>query len=298
MTSVNRLEPDSSNRQDSSTSSAQATAFGQISFINALPVVLPLLEGRVSVPADLVFATPAQLNKMLQQRQIQLGAMSSFYFLEDGGFELFRDISISGSGQVGSVLLFSKDELRQLDGKVVTVPDSSATSIKLMQVLLLEELGIEPVLRLDTSSGSALDADEVRACLLIGDKALDFDNDNSSKRFEKTDLAQWWHRCFELPFVFGVWGARKEWVRENEALFKEISRSLAAARDIGLSAMLDSVIAEAHKRTKLNHERLRSYFLEDLNYEFTEQHAQALALFDRLCKKNSLFLSSSFDKKI
>ena len=284
-----RLEPDSSNQQDRIKSSAMSTAFGQISFINALPVVLPLMEGLVSMPAELVFGNPAELNKMLKNGDIKLGAMSSFYFLEDGGFDLFDDVSISGSGQVGSVLLFSKDSLSELDGKLVTVPDSSATSIKLMQVLLLEELGIKPILKLDSGCGALLDDNEVRASLLIGDKALAFDSDKRSSDFQKTDLAQWWHRCFSLPFVFGVWGARKSWVEENRSLFLEISRSLSEARDLGLKSMLQSVISEAHSRTGLSNDRLRSYFLEDLNYEFTEQHGKALQLFNELCGKHSLF---------
>ncbi len=284
-----RLEPDSSKQQDSNKLSAKSTAFGQISFINALPVVLPLTEGAISIPADLVFGNPAQLNKMLKESVLQLGAMSSFYFLEDGAFDLFDDVSISGSGQVGSVLLFSKDNLSDLGGKLVTVPDSSATSIKLMQVLLLEELGIKPELKLDVTDGKSLDDDEVAACLLIGDKALAFDCDDKSKQFKKTDLAQWWHRCFSLPFVFGVWGARKEWKHDNADHFQEISAGLAKARDLGLNDMLEKVIDEAHARTHLSRERLRSYYLQDLNYDYTEQHNQALQLFEQLCKKYSLF---------
>lgn len=298
MPSVNsRLEPDSSNQQDSNRLSAQRTAFGQISFINALPVVMPLTEGAVSIPADLVFGNPAQLNKMLKEDVLQLGAMSSFYFLEDGAFDLFDDVSISGSGQVGSVLLFSKDKISDLDGKLITVPDSSATSIKLMQVLLLEELGIKPDLRLDVSAGKSLDEDEVRACLLIGDKALSFDSDQTSKLFKKTDLAQWWHRCFSLPFVFGVWGARKDWKRNHPELFEVISVGLAKARDLGINEMLERVIDEAHSRTNLSRERLRAYYLQDLNYDFTEQHHKALQLFEQLCKKYSLFNNLPIERR-
>lgn len=279
-----RLESESSGPESNS---GKKVAFGQISFINALPVVLPLQESRISIDAELVFANPAQLNKKLKDGELLLGAMSSFYFLEDGGFDLFSDISISGSGQVGSVLLFAKDELKDLDGKLVTVPDSSATSIKLMQSLLLEELGVRPRLVLDSEHEAKMSTTEVRACLVIGDKALAFDH-TEGKQFQKTDLAQWWYRYYQLPFVFGVWGARKQWVAENKALFASISRSLSEARILGLGQMLEQVITEANARTKLSRERLRSYYLDDLNYLLTDKHMDALKLFKDLCIKHKL----------
>jgi len=75
------------------------TQLGQISFINTLPVVVPLINGAVQTDCELVFGTPSELNKKLQARQLHLGAMSSFYFLEDGDFRLFPDISIAGDGK-------------------------------------------------------------------------------------------------------------------------------------------------------------------------------------------------------
>ena len=262
---------------------ASATRLGQISFINALPIVLPLVRKHVRLDAEQVFANPAELNLMLKSGELQMGAMSSFYFLEDGGFDLFPDISISGSGKVGSVLLFSKFALTELDGKTVSVPRSSATSIKLMQVLLLEELGIKPNLVLADEDSKT---EELDACLLIGDKALEFDA--SGTTLQKTDLAQWWHQRYKLPFVFGVWGARKEWIAENRKDFESIGEALVAACKLGLSSQLAAVISEAQSRTSLSPDRLRSYFLEDLDYRMTMSHHEALALFARLCRKYGL----------
>lgn len=277
----------SSSVEDSSTdrdnTKAGSTRLGQISFINALPLVLPLQLKRDQLNVQLVLATPAQLNAQLQSGELELGAMSSFYFLEDGGFELFPRISISGSGRVGSVLLFSQEEdLLNLDGKVICVPESSATSIKLMQVLLKEELGVVPRLKL----ASELDKNDEKpsAFLLIGDKALEFDAANSS--LKKFDLAQWWHKRYSLPFVFGVWAARKTWVAQNQKKFDELAIAMEEACKIGLSEMLPDVIAEAQKRTSLSKERLQSYFLEDLDYRMTAQHLEALQLFQSMCKAN------------
>jgi chorismate dehydratase len=208
--------------------------------------------------------------------------MSSFYFLEDGDFNLFPDISIAGVGKVGSVLLFSRSELKDLDGEIIDVPDSSATSIKLLQLLLKEEFGVEPVLRkqLDSIDFRA----DAKAVLFIGDKALKFDECSDGSM--RVDLASWWKKQYELPFVFGVWGARKNWAQSNQKHFEEIGASLVQACKLGLSTQLGAVIKEAAGRTGMTHERLSDYYLNELDYRLTDQHIEALRLFETLCRKH------------
>lgn len=91
---------------------------------------------------------PGELNQQYRDKALDLGAMSSHYFLEDGGFELFPNISISSSGPVGSVLFFCRQPLAKLSqtrGRVkIGVPRASASSIRLLHILLSECFGIEP----------------------------------------------------------------------------------------------------------------------------------------------------------
>ncbi len=288
-----RAETDSNSgdKPELAESSATRTLMGQISFINTMPVTLPLLQKAVDIGCKLVFDTPAALNKKLNENELNLGAMSSFFYLEHGGFELFDRISISGTGKVGSVLLFSKDELGHLSNKKILVPDSSATSIKLMQVLLKSEFGLDvelienpcpdetdEFLRKDTA---------IRAQLVIGDKALKLDEQlGNNSPYLRIDLAQWWYKQFSLPFVFGVWGARKEWAVENQGLFEEIGNSLRAARDLGLTSMLKEVIDESSKLTGFSESRLKCYYIDELDYRLDDEHKQALALFEKLCREN------------
>lgn len=269
--------------KESKVLSKSATKLGQISFINTLPVVLPLQRSAVETDCQMIFGTPQELNQMLSRRELELGAMSSFYFLEDGGFELFPQISISGTGRVGSVLLFSKDDLKNLHGQIIDVPASSATSIKLMQVLLKEEYSVEPVLRLESKAAHASPASKAR--LLIGDKALAQDDELKSSHL-RIDLAQWWFNRFGLPFVFGVWGARKEWARNNQESFKNIASTLQQACKLGLNELLEEVIDEASQRTGLTHDRLNSYYLNELDYRLSDEHTRALELFAKLCSKH------------
>jgi chorismate dehydratase len=259
------------------------TLMGQISFVNTLPVVLPLLRGAVKSDCRLIFGTPADLNHKLEKGELHLGAMSSFYFLEDGGFELFPGISISGAGRVGSVILFSQNDLKDLNGKLVNVPDCSATSIKLLQVLLREEYGAEPILR---RQSDLVRGDNAAAVLLIGDEALK--QGELCHAHVKVDLAQWWYQRYRLPFVFGVWGARRQWAQNNPELFKLTGDFLVQACKIGLTGMLGEVINEAALRTGLKQARLADYYLNELDYKLSEEHIQALELFSGLCRKHGL----------
>ena len=273
------------------------TRLGQISFINTLPVSLPLQRGAIKLDCEQVYDTPARLNEKLKSGELVLGAMSSFYFLEDGRFELFRDISISGQGKVGSVILYSKTDLKALQQKTVLVPNSSATSIKLMQLLLKDEYGVE--LKLETQNGKSeneseqfADRQDLAGLLLIGDRALKQDERLSAANHLRIDLAQWWFNRFGLPFVFGVWGARKDWAETNREEFQRISSSLIEASRLGLGSMFEEVVSEAVRISGLPTQRLNCYYQNELDYRLKDEHDQSLALFGSLCKQHSLFSDS------
>lgn len=270
------------------------TRLGQISFINTLPISLPLQKGAIALNCTQVYETPAKLNDMLQSGDLWLGAMSSFFFLQDGRFELFKNISISGGGKVGSVLLFSKRALKDLNSASILVPDSSATSIKLLQLLLKDEHNVEPVLRkqdgrFENESDCFLAGKDFDALLLIGDRALKQDEQLSKQPgVRRVDLAQWWFKRFSLPFVFGVWGARKDWAENNRKEFEQISSALYSACQLGLGEMFEQVLNEASVLSGLQTKRLSCYYRNELDYRLKEEHDQALALFGSLCKKHGL----------
>jgi chorismate dehydratase len=282
-----------SSKQDQS---AQKTArLGQINFINSLPVVVPLLSQVEQLHAEIVLGTPSELNKMYADDQLDLGAMSSFYFLTQksddstgggtSGMNLIEGLSISSIGAVGSVLLFSKHELHKLQNCKIAVPKSSATSINLLSVLLKEQFGVTA--ELVTFNQPDLTEDEFDAALVIGDRALLVDED-WSKQFLRMDMGDWWHQSYKLPMTFGVWAAKNAWSREHEQLHGELSAVLQQAARTGLGQALPNVIEESMRRLPLTHDRLERYFLRELNFQFTDEHARGLALYADLCLKHGL----------
>ncbi|MBX9880013.1 MAG: menaquinone biosynthesis protein [Candidatus Obscuribacterales bacterium] len=258
---------------------------GHISFINSLPVLVPVLRRLVDMPAEIVIDAPTSLNRQYASGDLDLGAMSSYHYLKSGNLFLVPSMSISAEGPVGSVLLFSKQPLEQLRGATIAVTATSASSVNMLKALLLDQLSLNA--NFVVEQNPSLDSVSTDAVLVIGDHALAVDEQWSSLYY-RVDLAEWWHKCYGLPFVFGLWAARAEWVRTNFGLFQEICSALVEAKRIGLSTAFADVIAEAKSKSGLTEERLKKYFLEELSFDFTERHMQGLAKYATLCQKYNL----------
>jgi chorismate dehydratase len=257
---------------------------GQISFINSLPVVLPLTQKAVECEAELTLAAPAVLNSLFASRTLDAGAMSTFFFLEDGGFTLIDNLSISSKGEVGSVLYFGKRPLNEAIGARIAASNLSATSVNLLKILFSHHYQFVP--DVFASDNPNLEDPSVDGILLIGDAALAADR--CLKTAARVDLGLWWWQTFKLPMVFGVWAADSNWVDNNAEQFAEISVALAAAKRRGLTDMLPAVLDEAQARTGLPANQLRDYFLEQLNFDLNDEHRQAITLYGKLCRQLGL----------
>jgi chorismate dehydratase len=274
-----------SNVTTNSVLSGPLPRLGQISFINCLPVVLPIEKGQVELPAQTYYASPAELNKAYSGGNLDLGAMSSFYYLERSGLELITDLSISSDGPVGSVLFFSRVAPHKLNGARIAAPASSATSVNLLRVLLLEQLNVRPEIVIENEP--SLDNPKTAGALLIGDRALAFDGDWANK-YWRADLGQWWRIQTGLPMVFGLWAARNDWAARNQQQFQAVAAALRSARDYGLNSLLPLVVNEATNRTALPQSRLQRYYQAELNFQLTQKHHDGLQLFRELCQHHGL----------
>lgn len=272
---------------------------GQINFVNCLPVVLPIVEGRVFLDSvETVFAAPAELNMRYADGTLDLGAMSSFHYLanstsKSNRLQLVEGLSISSDGPVGSVLLFCQDELSKLNGQVVQVPESSATSVNLMKILLWETYGVKVEIQPVVSPSMPEAGSNVAASLIFGDHALK--NDATwSQNCLRADLGAWWKDSYDVPMVYGLWAARTEWLCENEnetenqSIYSDISAKLLESLHIGLTSMRENVIDEAVRRTGLTRSAMESYYLRQLNFEMTPRHLTGLETYRSLCQKLDL----------
>jgi chorismate dehydratase len=263
--------------------------FGQINFINSLPLTIPMLQASSFGKIDFTLGTPSELNHQFFDGKLDLGAMSSFFFLESGCFNLVPNISIASKGAVGSVLFFANRPLQELRSEVLAITADSATSVNLLKVLFAETYGFIP--QCETVSSPEID-DRHAGALVIGDRALHSDI-SWSKELVRMDLGQWWFEKFQLPMVFGVWAARKTWIEKNQKSFESICPELRNLFDEGLRGRFEDVLTEAQKRTGLPKTRLEYYYRHELNFELTASHLQGLKRYRSLCIEHGLLAETA-----
>ncbi len=111
-------------------------------------------------------------------------------------------LGIAAAGAARSVLLRSRVPIDQLSGASIGVIDETATSVRLLKVLLQ--------FRFDISRTTFVALDQpADAILLIGDKALLSRRDLHTHPHE-LDLAAEWRAWTGLPFVFASWMAHRD----------------------------------------------------------------------------------------
>jgi len=267
---------------------------GQISFINSLPVSLPIERRLVDIGAEQVLDTPSGLNAKYAEGSLDLGAMSTFFYLKSRSMTLIPRLSISGDGAVGSVLYFGKNKPNENKPNSnnpfrIAVPFASATSVCLVQVLFMEQFGVMPQTVAMEKPNLEGDLD---GALVIGDYALSVDADWSSQ-YERLDLGQWWKGIFDLPMVFGLWAARTSFSERHPGEFSAISDGLVNALNVGLGYTFNDVVEEAHKRTGHSTERLEHYYRHELDFTFTDRHRASLEKYESLCIQYGLLNQKS-----
>lgn len=207
-------------------SEAKITArIGMVNFINTAPLYEVWQRTVFRPDWQVTEGVPALLNNLLHGGQLDLGFISSHeYALHPDKYRLLKDLSISATGAVGSVFLFSRLEPRQLAGKKILLSSQSQTSGYLVRIILEEFFGVKP----DYVTGAIADHQEdlasFAAVLAIGDEALRL---NGSEEFPlKLDLGLVWAERTGLPFVFAVWAVREDFYRLAPATVTEIHREL------------------------------------------------------------------------
>ena len=165
------------------------------------------------------------------------------------------EMGIATRSDARSVLLLSRVPIDRLGGRPIGVIDDTATSVRLLKVLLHLRYEVT-AFRLQSLD---LDGD---AMLLIGDRALQA----RSERLEfphVVDLAAAWHEWTALPFVFAFWMARREvGPAETEEAVAYLEESLERNRhDLG-------ALGERHAELGLSPAEAAGY-LRKFEYRFT-----------------------------
>jgi len=252
---------------------------GMVNFINTAPLYV-IWQQRVARPDWLVTeGAPTTLNRMLCNNELDLGFVSSHeYAANPHLYRIMEDISISSSGPVGSVFLFSRVAPEELADKKVRLSTQSQTSVALVKIILEEFYRVQPIYHM----GNQTENTEVSGVLAIGDEALRLKTAGDYPFC--LDLGETWKQHTGLPFVFAVWAVREDFITENPSCVSEIRQELLACIRQGKKE-LHAVCRQVAPRIPMAVDSCYKY-LCGIEYDLTPQKMQALTLFfDFLIKR-------------
>jgi aminodeoxyfutalosine synthase len=248
---------------------------GKIPYLNSVPFYHHFEKRQFKI----LPIVPRRMGVLQETDQIIAGPFSLMdYFRQEDKLELLP-FCIATRDQVKSVMLFSNHGWLDLDGKKIGITDDTATSVRLLQVLLEKKYGVKATF--ERMHSGVNNFSQYDALLLIGDEAL-HRNKYGLADFEIVyDLAKEWYDWKKMPFVFAVWAVKRSLPEEKKKeLTSQIEHSLIQS-EVHLGE-----IGELHgKQIGLEHTDVEEY-LEGFNYRVGEREQEAMKEF-RLLAENS-----------
>lgn len=229
---------------------------------------------------------PAQHNQWLADGIIHMAPISSFSFGEHWDKYLaLPDLSVSAPGNVGSISLFSKLDLKELDGKTIALTNHSATSVNLLKVILEHFYKIKPIYKTmpPHHHKMLLEAD---AALLIGDEAIKADFD---LKYPRHDLGELWYQFTGYSMTYALWAVPQKFALDNKQITTKMHQLLLQSKEKGLNN-IKVLIDYCYRMVGYTRSFWESYF-SNLNYCLTEKELQGLNYYYKLCVEHGLLNS-------
>ncbi|MCR8981278.1 menaquinone biosynthesis protein [Brevibacillus laterosporus] len=240
---------------------------GQILYTNTLPVYFYVNLDRFLGKADFIQQYPAQLNRAMAEGIIDVGPISSFSYAEHvDEYVLMPDVCVGAKGPVGSIFLFSKRPIDQLDRAHIALTNTSATSVNLLRVILEKFKGMTPeytTMRPDIK----VMMQEYDASLLIGDEAILARQQDLG--YYVYDLGQLWYEHTGYPMTFAVWAIRREAVETHAKLLHQLHEEFVHSKNKS-HADCSEIVQYAHKHFGGDVTFWEGYFT-GLIHDFTQE---------------------------
>jgi len=247
-----------------------------VNYINTAPIYEIWKERVLPASWEVVEGQPSQLNKLLAEDQIDMGFVSSYaYAANPERYQILADLSISATGPVGSVFLFSDLQPEALEGQSVFLTGQSDTAVRLVKIILEEFFQVRPRYTIGDVYGEQANTSGARAVLAIGDDALRL---KSEKRFPvQLDLGEIWHKHTGLPFVFSVCAIREAFLAEQPENARAIRHTLIDCREQGALRMAE-ICDRVARRIPMDCEAC-SLYLMGIEHDLPPLKIQALERF-------------------
>ncbi|MCW2278459.1 menaquinone biosynthetic enzyme MqnA/MqnD family protein [Heliophilum fasciatum] len=278
---------------------------GRVDYVNVFPIYHAFETGAVPLVAETVRGVPAVLNQKFMAGELDITPISAFAYASqpETGWVL-PDVSISANGRVASISLFSRKPIEELDGEMIAVTTSSATSVALLQILLQKHYGLRcSLLPMAPNLTAMLQA--APAALLIGDDALregEHWGFGAIKRQARqqgvpgdgqatqvgdeeqplwiVDLGEVWKAMTGLPMVFALWAIRRDFSHRETTAIDQVAEAFRQAR-LWSTAHQKEVIAAAKNQYDFSLPVLEDYFTT-IRYDLDGVYRQAAERFFQL----------------
>lgn len=248
--------------------------FGCHSFLNAQPLIYPLLKGYLPHNFNLILDSPSNISELLREKKLDLGMIPSIEYFRAENYLLVPELGISSLGKVDSVLLFSQKPLPELNK--IAVDTSSRTSVAMLKIIFWEQYSREPRLVPMLAETHKM-LEEAEAALIIGDRALTV-NHNTPYVY---DLGEEWYCLTGKPFVHALMAL---WPGKD--LSNEL-RVLKEAQILGLSILPD-IAQEGATKLDLDYRLCLDYLQNKIRYELGPAELEGLRYFATLAQKYQL----------
>ncbi|MCX7924710.1 MAG: menaquinone biosynthesis protein [Fimbriimonadales bacterium] len=239
---------------------------GSVPYINAAPLVRWLETDAGMRYAEVVYASPSELARGLEQGALDAALVSSVEHFRRPETRFVQGLAIASRREVLSVRLFSKTPIGQI--RAVALDTSSLTSAALTRILLERVYGVRPDYRPAAPDLNAM-LQVADAALLIGDLGMTAQHAAAA---EILDLGAAWHAWTGLPFVWAVW------LMNADAPTEPLTDLLHTAYRWG-DAHLDSLIESESARTGIPIALCRRYLREVMVYDIDASFLQGLERF-------------------
>jgi len=247
---------------------------GEINYLNCTPLFTSLRSNYPESGYKYVNGHPSELNAKLREGKIDLCPSSSIEYARNPELYLILpDLSISSSGPVRSVLLFSRLPIDSLDGASIGLTSESETSVILLKILLtLKYSFANSYSRVDIEQNCPHEHD---ALLLIGDRAL------LAATEEKDgfvyDLGEIWYEFTGKPFVFALWLLREAAFVNSAEAVQLLHQRLLLSKQKALESFAE--IAATLKQTIWTNSDFLINYWRVISYDLTQDHVEGLKLF-------------------
>ncbi|WP_051556465.1 menaquinone biosynthesis protein [Alkalihalobacterium bogoriense] len=260
---------------------------GEISYTNILPLYYYLDRNKLSkIGLSFVPKIPAKLNKDMSEGTVDLGGISSFAYGEHASeYTLLPNLSVSSYRDVGSIFLFSKYPLEQLEGKRVALTSSSATSINLLRIIIKRFVQIDVQYEVVTPNFQHM-MSSYDGCLLIGDDAITT-SWAVGKEYYRYDLGELWYKYTGYPMTFAVLAVRNEVVKSKSEILEELYEQFLFSKRKSQEDSFLPMIADIRKTIGGTTEYWSHYF-QGLSYDFDEKQKEGLLYYYKLAYEQGL----------